>query len=120
MPFQKGNKLGKGQKKKVKTQVKDWIKAHPLAVSELMQALYDAGKKGDTESAKYVIDRIKGKPTAHTDITSDGEALGVGLVTKINELMSVRRRELGIGYKILSGGEDATEQAEKQGENEES
>ncbi|KKN09085.1 hypothetical protein LCGC14_1049960 [marine sediment metagenome] len=107
--FQPGNKIGaKGRPKKIKSQVKDWIQEHPYAVAELMQALYEAGIEGDTESAKYVIDRIKGKPTAHTDITSDGEALGVGVVTRINELMAVRRRELGIGYKMLSGGEDAT------------
>ncbi len=109
MPFEKGGKPGPGRPKKKSTQVKDWIQAHPYAVSELMQALYEAGVEGDTESAKYVIDRIKGKPTAHTDITTDGEELGVGLVTKIYQLMAARERELGTGRKLLYGGENERE-----------
>jgi len=68
MPFQKGNTLGKGRPKKLRRQVKDWIKEHPYAFSEMMDKLYDKGLDGDMESAIYVADRIKGKPKASTEI----------------------------------------------------
>ena len=67
MPFQKGNKLGKGQPKKLKTQIKDFIKAYPNAVATLMQILYEKGIEGDKDAATYVIDRIEGKPKISVD-----------------------------------------------------
>lgn len=73
---------------------------------ELAEVTIEKALAGDREMLIYCHDRRMGKPKANVDITSDGEALGVGLVTRINELMAVRKRELGLGYKILSGGED--------------
>ena len=75
MPFEKGNKLGKGRPKKIKAQVKDWIEAHPYAVAELMQVLYEQGIDGDAEAAKYIIDRVKGRPKQAIDQTVRGQIL---------------------------------------------
>ncbi len=75
MPFEKGNKLGKGRPKKVRVQVKDWIEAHPYAVAELMQVLYEEGIKGDREAATYIIDRVKGRPKQAIDQTIKGQIL---------------------------------------------
>lgn len=75
MPFEKGHKLSKGRPKKVKTQVKDWIEAHPYAVAELMQVLYEEGIKGDREAATYIIDRVKGRPKQAIDTKVSGQIL---------------------------------------------
>ena len=75
MPFEKGNKLGKGRPKKIKAQVKDWIEAHPYAVAELMQVLYEQGIEGDREAATYIIDRVKGRPKQAIDQTVKGQIL---------------------------------------------
>lgn len=112
MPFQKGNKLSKGRPKKTKTQVKDFIKAYPYAVETLMQTLYKKGIKGDIEAAKYVVDRIQGKPKAQTDIKIDADQIGVGMITQIYKLMSDRQ-------KLLEGGSQDGQQAEGASEVEE-
>ena len=75
MPFQEGNTYGKGPPKKLKTQVKDFIKEYPQAVEQLMLTLYEQGINGDTEAAKYVIDRIKGKPKTNIGIAEDDKGL---------------------------------------------
>ncbi len=73
--FQPGNKLGKGRPKKLKTQVKDFIKEHPYAVETLMKILYEKGIAGDRECAMYIIDRIKGKPKATLGIAEEDKDL---------------------------------------------
>jgi len=73
--FQPGWKGGPGRPPKLKTQVKNFIKEHPYAVETLMTVLYEAGIKGDRESAIYVIDRIKGKPKAITGYDEDDREL---------------------------------------------
>ncbi|KKL94512.1 hypothetical protein LCGC14_1863990 [marine sediment metagenome] len=75
MPFQKGHKLSKGRPPKIKKQVKDWIQAHPYAVAELMQVLYEQGIDGDREAATYIIDRVKGRPKQAIDQTIKGQIL---------------------------------------------
>lgn len=107
MPFQKGHKFGKGRPKKIQTQVKDWAKEHPYAVAELMQALYDKGIQGDAESAKYVIDRIKGKPKQQTDIDIKGQVLITPdmRVLAAKEMLEIKVEE----SKLLIGGSDAAE-----------
>lgn len=75
MPFEIGNKLGKGRPKKPKAQVKDWIESHPYAVATLMQVLYEKGIEGDREAATYVIDRVKGRPMQQIDQRVKGEIL---------------------------------------------
>ena len=107
--FQPGNQLGKkGRPKKIKSQVKDWIKDHPFAVSELMEALYDAGIKGDTESAQYVIDRIKGKPKQQTVVELEGaDQLSAGFVLHLFAMLKTRNSELD--EPLLIGGKDGEE-----------
>jgi len=109
MPFELGNKYGKGRPKKAKTQAKDWIKAHPYAVSTLMDVLYKEGIKGDIESAKYVVDRIQGKPKQQTDIDlTGGEKLGTGLVVELFQLLAQKKRELDRpDTYLIEGGNDA-------------
>jgi len=102
--FQKGHKLSKGRPKKVKTQVKDWVKAHPYAVSELMQVLYDEGIGGDTESAIYIIDRIKGKRKQEVELTG-GEQLGTGLVVELFKILTEKKKELdNPDIRLIEGG----------------
>jgi len=74
MPFQPGNKLSpggprpnSGRPKSRKTQLKDFETAYPNAYYDLMIILYENGIKGISEDAKYVIDRLKGKPKAVID-----------------------------------------------------
>lgn len=119
MPFQKGNTLGKaGRPKKVKTQVKDWIKAHPFAVSALMQSLYDEGIKGDREAAIYIIDRIKGKPTQQTALDiSGGQQLGVGLVVELFKILTERQKAIeSREVKALPPGDNGANEASAEAE----
>ena len=74
MPFQPGNKLSpggprpnSGRPKSRKTQLKDFETAYPNAYYDLMIILYENGIKGISEDAKYVIDRLKGKPKTIVD-----------------------------------------------------
>jgi len=73
MPFQKGHPPMGGRPKKIKTQVKDFIKEHPYAVETLMKTLYDMGIEGDREAAVYIIDRIKGRPSQSIDQRITGQ-----------------------------------------------
>ncbi len=65
--FQTGREKTGGRTKKLKTQVKDWIKDNPGAVGELLQKLYERGMDGDKDCAIYVIDRIQGRPRQSLD-----------------------------------------------------
>jgi len=112
MPFQSGNKLGQGRPKKAKAQAKDWAEAHPYAVAELMQVLYDEGIRGDIDSAKYVIDRIRGKPKISVDSRVKHELeLTAEDIWAIRQL-SERENEAFISQTSplqLEGGKDAAE-----------
>jgi len=102
MPFQKGHKFGKGRPKSKKHQVDDWVKAHPYAVAELMQALYDKGIQGDRESAMYVIDRIKGKPKQQTEIDlQGGEELGAATIAMLMGKLHQAQQQLNDGSMPL-------------------
>ncbi len=135
MKFQKGNKLGKGRPRKVITQVKDWVKNHPYAVDALMAVLYEQGIKGDRESAMYVIDRIKGKPKAVTEIEG-GEKIGAGIVLELFKMYSERDKlrlgehnndsapqqaQIEANINIIEGGDFAIQrQGETEGSSQES
>ena len=102
--FQKNNKLGRGQPKKLKTQVKDFIKEHPYAVETLMKTLYDMGIKGDREAAVYIIDRIKGKPKVTVGIDEeDRELLTAATVLEFRRLMDTKLLEEGSSPDIVDG-----------------
>jgi len=74
MVFQPGNKLGKGRPKKKSTIIKEFAKAHPMAVDALMEMLYNlAMKKSDKEAAQYIIDRLKGRPHQSIEQTIKGQ-----------------------------------------------
>ncbi len=89
--FQLGNKEGRGQPKKLKTQVKDFIKEHPYAIETLMKTLYDMGIKGDREACMYLIDRVKGKPKATLGIAEeDKELLSVATVLAFRKMMDTK------------------------------
>ncbi len=75
MPFEKGHIGIGGRPKKIQTLVKDFIKEYPQAVEQLMLTLYEQGINGDTEAAKYVIDRIKGKPRSNIGIEDETKDL---------------------------------------------
>ncbi len=100
--FQKNNKLGRGQPKKLRTQVKDFIKEYPQAVEELMKVLYDQGIAGDIEACKYVIDRIKGKPKVTVGIDEeDKELLTAATVLAFRKLMDEKQLEEGESPDII-------------------
>ena len=111
MTFQKGHKLSTGRPKKVKAQVKDWIEAHPYAVAELMQVLYEEGIKGDREAATYIIDRVKGRPKQAIDTKVSGQILITPDMRALasRELLETKQEET----KLL----DATEQSKDTREN---
>ena len=61
---------------------------------------------GDREALVYLVDRHLGKTKAVIDIEG-GEDLGVGLVTKILDLVAEKRKELPIiEGKLLEEGKD--------------
>ena len=109
-----GKREGAGRPPKLKTQVKDFIKEYPQAVEELMVTLYELGIKGDIEAAKYVIDRIKGKPKATLGIAEeDRDLLKAATVVEFFKLMDRHalestREPLQIESNSM-GGTDATE-----------
>ena len=51
-----GVREGTGPKPSRKTQLKRWEDNNPNAYGELMLMLYEKGKKGNSEDAKYVCD----------------------------------------------------------------
>ena len=111
--FKKGHPPMGGRPKKKITIIKDFVKAHPYAVEELMNTLYEAGVKGDRESAMYIIDRLKGKPRAATDINISGlETLGTATV---REIFKIARGEVLENKLLEEGSQDATEQRGSQG-----
>ena len=125
MPFQKGNTLGKaGRTPSIKTQVKDFIKEHPYAVETLMTVLYEAGIKGDRESAIYVIDRIKGKPKVTMGMDEEDRGL-LKTATVVEFLKLVRKETLQLreGYNAIqreglnSKGADEAVTGEEEGRN---
>ena len=136
MPFEEGNQLRKGlkspnsgRKPSSKTLLKRWESNNPLAVAELMQVLYEAGitqrvitcpqckerieinSIGDTESAKYVIDRLKGRPHQSIDQRT---SLNISLTADDYARDRLIAQEIGIKLLIEGGvngqdsqGEDA-------------
>ena len=66
----------------------------------LIERLIERAKDGDREALIYLIDRRLGKPKAPVEL-GGGEELGVGLVTRIYQLMAAREREIGTGRKLL-------------------
>ena len=107
--FQKNNKLGRGQPKKLKTQVKDFIKEHPHAVETLMLNLYEMGIKGDREAAIYMVDRFKGKPKATLGIDEEDRDLLSGV------MMARLYQQLAEHRKLLKEGQSGQD---SEGENE--
>lgn len=91
----------------------------PTLISKLITKAYD---DNDREALIYLIDRRLGKPKQSTILEDpDGEALGVGLVTKIYEVMAERRRELDTPKLIGDGdvqGQTEAEGIEQAGESE--
>ena len=79
--FQKGNQHGKvlkagkgtGRKPGVKTQAIEFEKTYPNAVYDLLTTLYNKGLDGDKDSAIYVIDRLRGRPSSSTDLRIKGQ-----------------------------------------------
>ena len=97
-----GKREGAGRPKKLKTQVRDFIKEYPQAVEELMLTLYDKGISGDREAAMYIIDRIKGKPKATVGIAEeDKELLTVATVLAFRKMMDEDRKQLEEGKDAL-------------------
>jgi len=120
-----GKRAGAGRKPSLKTQVKRFEQEHPEAYDKLMEALYLRGlgtlerecphcrKKfidpyvGESEDAKYVIDRIKGKPKVTLGMDEeDREALNAHTVMQIFKLVSERQKLTGI--KVLEEGRDGS------------
>ena len=60
-------------KKAKKTVIKEFIDKHPHAYDELMEILYKIAKDGDIDSAKYVLDRLKGRPHISIDSRLSGD-----------------------------------------------
>ena len=115
-----GKREGAGRKLGIKTQARRWEEENPNAYAELMDTLYLRAqgrseikcphcKKmfkdpwlGDSEAAKYVIDRIKGKPKATLGIAEeDRELLTVATVIEFRKMMDRKQLE--------EGSQDATE-----------
>ena len=110
--FQRDNKHGRGQPKKLKTQVKDFVKKYPQAVEELMLVIYEMGIDGDLEACKYFIDRVKGKPKALIGIDEEDKDL-LSAVTMIEffKLQDQHRKRLMEG-SIEREAEGTSEVAE--------
>ena len=106
--FKLGNPGGPGAPKKLKTQVKDFIKKYPLAVEELMVVIYEMGIEGDLEACKYFIDRIKGKPKAIMGIDeADKELLTVATVLAFRKMVDTNLLEEG-SIEIVEDGTEST------------
>ena len=94
-----GKREGAGRPKKLKTQVKDFIKEHPYAVETLMKTLYDMGVDGDRDAAQYIIDRIKGKPKISLGFAEEDKELAEATVLLYYRLLD-ERKLLGEGHDI--------------------
>lgn len=107
-----GKREGAGRPSKLRTQVKDFIKEYPQAVEALMVMLYERGIKGDVEAAKYVIDRIKGKPKSTIGIDEgDGRALAALAFIELIRLQDQELIEGDIDAIQITGTEDGSQQA---------
>ena len=108
-----GKREGAGRPTKLKTQVKDFIKEYPTAVEELMVTLYELGIKGDIEAAKYVIDRIKGKPKSNIGIAEeDKDMVGAALYLefcKRQDQKQLQGGEIVEGQIVTEGASQVTD-----------
>lgn len=106
-----GKREGAGRPKKLKTQVKDWITAHPQAIATLKDKLYQMGISGDREAAMYMIDRFEGKPKAVVGLPEEeGKALAVLAFVELAKLQDAHRKSLTDGNIIEGEVINATEQ----------
>ena len=107
-----GKREGAGRKPGIKTQARRWEEEHPNAYAELMDTLYARAQGrssiecpychesfrdpviGDSESARYIIDRIKGKPKATVGIAEeDKDLLTAATVLEFWKMMDAHERK---------------------------
>lgn len=109
--YSKGGTLGNkgGQPKKPETQLRDWEKEHPNAYAQLMDFLLecvDVGK--DVESAKYLIDRLKGRPHISLDArTTLQVSITAEDLAKDDELLEAKESKLmaSVSIPLLSASQ---------------
>ena len=97
----------------VKRQVKDWQEEHPRAYGELMDTLLSRAQGryvvtcphchqtfkdtvvGDSEAARYIIDRIKGKPRQQTELDiKGGERLPAAYAVAVFQLFTDKQKQI--------------------------
>ena len=96
MPFEPGNKFGKGRPKKVSRVIKEFLEAHPMAYDEVLDVLYTKGLEGNIDACKYVADRLRGTPRQTQDINvKDWRPDWSSLKVEMLEMPDVPRLEDG-------------------------
>ena len=126
MRFQQGNEYGKGGAREgsgrplsKKTQLKRWEDDNPRAYGELMYMLYEKGKKGNSEDAKYVCDRLKGRAKQSLDIKGKIDFSADDILRAVLEARDDQSKELDSIPQLTSYNNDTpmTETTAKPGEN---
>ncbi len=116
--FKIGNKLatggarqGSGRKASKQLQRKRFLDKYPSAYEELLEAEYLKGVKGNSNSAQYVMDRIKGRPHQSIDqrIKGEVEINADRLRLAIEKAAEYQRIELGRVVIPQLGAGNATE-----------
>lgn len=80
-----------GRKPSKKTIIKRFELAYPKAYDILMGKLFEMALQGDAESARYVIDRLKGRPKQAIDQTISGR---IEISPDERKLAAIMRLEL--------------------------
>lgn len=105
IPFEKGREKTGGRKPSIKTQLKRFEDKHPEAYDKLMEILYEKGLEGSSLDAQYVVDRLKGKPTAKVGLDeADRELLSVATMLEFYKMLDTHdRKELKEGEYAIQG-----------------
>lgn len=116
MKFQKGHKFAKGGKREgagrppsKNTVIKRLLDKHPNAYEELLSQEYDKAIKGNSESARYVMDRLRGRPHQSIDQRLKGSLdMTADELLQAEDQARLESTKLleNVDYKLLPEGED--------------
>lgn len=100
-----GIKGRSGRKKTPKRTLEDYLRAHEDDMPEILQALVDRAKSGDSVVGMYLVDRYYGKPRQGVDfkgqlLTASADAL-LESVTRAQELGQASRQILEVYRPLL-------------------
>ena len=116
-----GVKGKSGRKKAVSTLVNEALERVDENLPDIFTALIERALRGDRQAQIYLIDRRLGMPKQQLEADlKGGEQLGVGVVTKLMQVLAESRREFleggGNAVQIKGTGQDMAQAQDEETE----